>query len=560
MDSPASALQDFRQARIRADLQSVLARLTGQSTELLSYDEVRKRLKGVESALPRLEEVPLENIIGSVGRYSDFSRSFLPLKDSGRARWVGVKQAMAGMSGVPPIEVYRIGDAYFVKDGNHRVSVARQQGHKYIEAYVTDVQTSVPLDPDTKPDELILKEELADFFTKTELHKLRPDADVRERLRVTAPGEYDKLLEHIQIHRYYMGLDKKRDISYDEAVSNWYDDIFAPVTELIEERGLLQDFPGRTPADLYLFLADYQAELETQFGWTLSPEAVATGVSEQRNPTIRQDRAKALNPESYFPDEILVPLSGSEESWNALEQAFMLAKREQVRIYGLHIAATEERAKSDSVEALRQRFEERSRAAGINAQLAVEIGQVVPLIAERSPWVDVVVANLSYPPEERGLELSKGLSSSFGLNKGFQTLIRKVPRPILVVPETVTPMMKAMLAYDGSARSHMALFAAAYLAKRWDLPLTVVTVGEFGKVSQKTLDQAQAYLVKHGVTASYKLENGSVTPALLGALEKTQSDLLIVGGYSYSPVLEPLLGGVLDDLLRQSKTPMLICQ
>ena len=560
MDSTLSALQDFRQARIRADLQSVIARLTGQSTELLSYDEVRKRLKGIESVVPHLGEIPLENIIGSVGRYSDFSRSFLPLKDSERARWVGVKQAMSGLSGVPPIEVYRIGDTYFVKDGNHRVSVARQQGFKYIEAYVTDVQTPVPLDPDTQPDELILKEEFADFLSKTQLHKLVPDTRVKESLRVTAPGAYEKLLEHIQIHRYYMGLDKQRDISYDEAVINWYEDIFVPVTDLIEERGLLQDFPGRTPADLYLWLAEYQAELETQFGWTLSPEAVATGVSERHNPSIRQSRAKTLNPDHYFPDEILVPISGTEASWKALEQAFIVAQREQVRIYGLHIAATAERAQSSEVEALRQSFEERSRAADIRAQLAVEIGKVVPLIAERSQWVDVVIANLSYPPDEPSLELTKGISSSFGLNTGFQTLVRKVPRPILVVPETTTPITHALLAYDGSSRAHMALFAAAYLAKRWQLPLSVVTVGEFGKVTQKTLEQAKTYLEGHNVTASYHLESGAVTPTLLKTLQTQEADLLIVGGYTHSPVLEPLLGGVLDDLLRKSKTPMLICQ
>lgn len=560
MDSTLSALNDFRQARVRADLQSVLARLTGESTELLSYDEVRQRLRGVESAVQHLEEIPLESIIGSVGRYSDFNRSFLPLKNSGRDRWIGVKRAMTGLSGVPPIEVYRIGDAYFVKDGNHRVSVARQQGSKYIEAYVTEVQTTVSLGRDIQPDELILKEEFADFLGQTQLHKLRPEADIKETLRVTVPGQYEKLFEHIQIHRYYMGLDKKRDISFEEAVGNWYDDIFGPVAELIEERGLLQDFPERTSADLYLWLAEYQKELEGQFGWTLTPTAVAAGVSEQRNPTIRQDRAKALDPATYFPDEIMVPLSGSRASWNALEQALVIAKREQVRIFGLHIAATAERAQSSHVELLRQTFAERSSAANVDAQLAVEIGEVVPLIAERSQWVDVVIANLSYPPEEPSLELRKGLGSRFGLNLGFQTLLRKVPRPVLVVPETTSPITKALLAYDGSTRSHMALFAAAYLATRWQLPLGVVTVGEFGTVTQKTLEQAKTYLDNHNVTATYHLESGEVAATLLTTLEAQEADLLIVGGYTHGPVLEPLLGGVLDDLLRQSQTPMLVCQ
>ena len=81
---------------------------------------------------------------------------------------------MTGLSGVPPIEVYKVGDAYFVKDGNHRVSVARQLGMSHIEAYVTDVATSVPVGSDLRPDDLILKSEYADFLERTQLRRLRP--------------------------------------------------------------------------------------------------------------------------------------------------------------------------------------------------------------------------------------------------------------------------------------------------------------------------------------------------------------------------------------------------
>ncbi|MCZ7600047.1 MAG: hypothetical protein M5U09_23090 [Gammaproteobacteria bacterium] len=121
--------------------------------------------------------------------------------DEDRGRWVGVKLAMTGLEGVPPIEVYRLGDAYFVKDGNHRVSVARQLGSKYIQAYVTPVHVRVPFGPDVDRDGLIIASELAAFLEETHLDELRPVAD----LRVTVPGQYPTLLEHIRVHRLLHG-------------------------------------------------------------------------------------------------------------------------------------------------------------------------------------------------------------------------------------------------------------------------------------------------------------------------------------------------------------------
>jgi len=103
--------------------------------------------------------------------------------------------------GLPPIEVYQIGEVYFVQDGNHRVSVAYQLGARYIQAYVTEVQTRVPLTPDVQPVDLILMAEYADFLEGTRLDELRPGAD----LRTSIPGQYQALSEHIDVHRYYMG-------------------------------------------------------------------------------------------------------------------------------------------------------------------------------------------------------------------------------------------------------------------------------------------------------------------------------------------------------------------
>ena len=128
------AVQDFLRARRRAGLTEVLAVLSGREAPLLSYDEVRRRLHAVETPTQKLEDVPLDAIVGSVGRTQDFTREFLPRSDADKARWVGVRVAMTGLSGTPPVDLYRIGDAYFVRDGNHRVSVARQLGAKFIQA------------------------------------------------------------------------------------------------------------------------------------------------------------------------------------------------------------------------------------------------------------------------------------------------------------------------------------------------------------------------------------------------------------------------------------------
>jgi hypothetical protein len=141
-------------------MELVLAHLIGESAELLCYDDVRQQLKAVGGAHRGLHDIPLGATVGSVGRCADFSRSFLPLRDEDQQRWIRVKTAVADLTGLPPIEVYRVGEVYFVFDGNHRVSVARQLGAPYIQAYVTEVHTKVPL----SPDDLIIKTEYADFL------------------------------------------------------------------------------------------------------------------------------------------------------------------------------------------------------------------------------------------------------------------------------------------------------------------------------------------------------------------------------------------------------------
>ena len=157
------AIDDFRRARFRAKVERVLARLTGESADLLQYEEVRRKLKARGQVSRGLHNIPIEDIVGSVGRYADFSKSFLPRQDDDEGRWARVKLAMDAQAGVPHIEVYKVGDAYFVLDGNHRVSVARQNGATHIQAHVIEIETRVPLSADVQAEDLVLKAEYTEF-------------------------------------------------------------------------------------------------------------------------------------------------------------------------------------------------------------------------------------------------------------------------------------------------------------------------------------------------------------------------------------------------------------
>jgi hypothetical protein len=207
--------------------------------------------------------------VGSVGRYKDFTRSFLPRTNAIRSRWQRLDALARGPEGFPPIEVYKIGDVYFVIDGNHRVSVARQLGAKTIEAYVTELPTPVPLDANTQPDDLLIKEGYADFLRQTKLDILRLGSQVI----LTEPDRYRQLSEHISVHRYFMGIEQDRPITREEAVASWYDNVYMPMVELIRKFDVLSYFPGRTEADLYAWLIKHQEALRLHLGGDyLAPE------------------------------------------------------------------------------------------------------------------------------------------------------------------------------------------------------------------------------------------------------------------------------------------------
>jgi nucleotide-binding universal stress UspA family protein len=247
---------------------------------------------------------------------------------------------------------------------------------------------------------------------------------------------------------------------------------------------------------------------------------------------------------------ILVPVDGQERGWFALNQALGVARREGGRLLGLHIVPAESDKTGPAVQQIKAEFNRRCAQAGIPGQLAVEAGNVADKISDRARWADLVVIRLVYPPSAQPIAR---------LGSGLRTIIRQARCPLLFVPRDFAyPLDKALLAYDGSPKAQEALYIAAYLASRWQIPLVVVAVVN-GRVTEATVKTARDYLDAHRVEATFVQQSGYVAEAILTTAEEYDSSLIIMGGYGYNPVMELVLGSAVDEVLRSSRRPTLIC-
>ena len=236
-------------------MRSIWALISGRDTALMAWDEVRDKLKLRGLIYRGVQTVALDKIVGSVGRYRDFDDEFMPTQNQSADRWRKVNRAFYEDVSLPPVSLYKLGEVYFVLDGNHRVSVAREHGATYIDADVQEAVTRVNVtERDIDANNLEMLGEYDDFLLRTRLDKLRPE----QNLRFSIGGAYAHVMEHIAVHRYYMGLEQKRDIREDEAVIDWYDKVYLPIVKAVRENKILEDFPGRTESDLYLWMIDHQ--------------------------------------------------------------------------------------------------------------------------------------------------------------------------------------------------------------------------------------------------------------------------------------------------------------
>lgn len=262
---------DFSRARLKSFLNRVRSLFSGTPYRLLSYDEVKASLHLGGPIYRGIQTVPVRQIVGSLNRYDEFDRAFKPVDDHLAERWQNIDYAFYKAIGLPPILLYKVGEVYFVVDGHHRVSVAREQGQLEIDAEVREVSSKVNITPDLRAEDLSILGEKVRFLERTRLDHLRPDS----RVRLTLSGGFERILEHIAVHRYFMGLDLKRDITEEEAVTHWFDDVYMPIIEVIRGSKVLSEFPGRTEADLYVWVLDHQRYLAQAEGQKLERPADA---------------------------------------------------------------------------------------------------------------------------------------------------------------------------------------------------------------------------------------------------------------------------------------------
>jgi nucleotide-binding universal stress UspA family protein len=573
-DGFAKARDDFHRARRSASLQHIIAQITGKSIDLLPYDDITRRLRASGRTERGLMEVPIEKIVGSVGRYSDYSRSFLPLRDSDQERWAGVMVEITapGRAGLPPVELYKIGEAYFVNDGHHRISVAKRLHSKYISAYVTEIPTSIPLSSEVTPEELILKEEYAKFLNHTKLHEYYPDAD----LQLSFPGLYAALLEHIKVHRYYMGIEALNEISDEDAVKHWYETVYQPIITLIRDLAIMHEFPGRTEADLYVWISDHRTYLQKELGLTIPTEKAALHFVREISPRVKHVLYRAgwgianwimpvdtavpsvagawrhyKSDDGHLISDILVPIDGSKNSWYGLEQALVIASRENSQLLGLHILNKTGNTATSRSKTIEKKFNKRCDEQGVKGQLTVLKGDVAKSINRKALLSDLIVLNLEHPPED---------SLAARISSGILDIIRRSGRSVLVTPHMVTPLSRIMLAYVDSPTSREALFLSTYFAGRWGSSLGVVSVSATMEKAEQIQNPVRAYLKKMQLSADFYQPTGYVSEGIIKTAQEYNADLLVIGGFNRAPMVEVVLDMTLDQLLRTTTIPLLVCQ
>ncbi|MBD3219653.1 transcriptional regulator [bacterium] len=257
-------------------VRELLSVLRGRPS-LVPFQEIQRQLHLTHMLDRGVREVPIDAITGSLGRSRDFDRGFLP-RDEDRRRHLDSLRAMAEREGFPPIELYQVGEAYFVVDGHHRVALARQMGLAQIEAHVWEFPTDVAVRPGDDVPAVVAKTGRRNFQRATGLDDATVDA-----LRTSDPAGYDRLLEHVAVHRYYLGLELRREPSWTEAVASWWGRVYQPLVDVVRQRELMARFPGRTETDLYLWVSEHLHRLREAYDDdALAPERAVPEVPRWR--------------------------------------------------------------------------------------------------------------------------------------------------------------------------------------------------------------------------------------------------------------------------------------
>ena len=205
-----------------------------------SFNDQQAQEEDVEFIDHGVQTVALENIIGSVGKYSDFDSRFRPKKHVSGKRFVDIKRAMREGASLPPVNLYQIRDDYYVLDGNHRVAAAKELGWLEIKGKVVELLSS------KNTMENLLYIERKKFYERTGLTgKIDP----------TEVGKYNFFEKQIKKHQRYLARESGKECNFLKAANDWYNTIYVPMISIIGNGGLIKYFPGRTVADLYAYIA-----------------------------------------------------------------------------------------------------------------------------------------------------------------------------------------------------------------------------------------------------------------------------------------------------------------
>ena len=543
------ALDDFHRFRSKAAMERFWAGIRGESLDLLPFDKVSAKLRAVNQTELGLQEVPLDAIIGSVNRTGDFDRNFAPLSADDGSRWANVKAAMTSpfTHGVPPVSLYKIGEAYFVLDGNHRVSIAKEMGLDTIEAYVTEVKTKVPLSSSFTLEELVEKAAQADFLENTHLDRILPGVD----LSLKQIDNYPLLEEHINVHRYYMGIEQNQEVDHETAARDWYERVYLPVVRVIESSGLHDEFAHLSLTDLYLLVLDKQHHLQERLGTALRTEKVVDYLADQEG---KQTRNIPVSSEIQVGDEflfrdVLVAISEQDEEQIALTQAALVNRNREGNILGIYVKPEHQVAK-EALNALEARFYEFLREKEMRGKFISVEGEPGRKLREFSLLSDLLVLKLRFPPGESVFDR---------ISSGIIGILQSSRRPVLFVKEEPLAVSNILLIYDERERSREAFFVAAYYAARYGCPLVLVNIHKTDPANQESLAFAQEYLFSVQVEAKMiELDEGELVEQLPTLIEEHQISTVMMGGYESRGLLGRLLASNVDRVLETVDVPVMV--
>ena len=249
-------------ARRRAVASRLNARLRGEPDDVrmvLPYEEVIAALGYMSERRIGLKVVALDTIVGSVDRARDFDRSFRPTSGRVRSRWEHIDAMMRRGEPLPPIDLLRIGEIHFVRDGHHRVSVARALGRTDIDAYVTDVLTKVGAERTITLSDLPMKSLARVFDERVPL----PES-ARAEIQLTDAWDYARLSEHVEAWGFRTSQDRRESISRAEAAYQWMEHEYRPVVAMLREADLIGD---RTETEAYLRVSAERYRLLRTHRW-----------------------------------------------------------------------------------------------------------------------------------------------------------------------------------------------------------------------------------------------------------------------------------------------------